>query len=148
MITRIEDDIKQAMRAGDAVKRDALRLVISSLKNAEKDKQEPLADDEVVTVLRRELKRRREAAEAFRSAGAAERAQGEDAEAALIEGYLPAELPDEQLELIVEAAVAKLGATDLKQMGLVMREAMAVVDGRADGSRVQTIVRSRLAPGA
>ena len=146
MITRIEDDIKQAMRAGDAVRRDALRLVISSLKNAEKDKQAPLADDEAVTVLRRELKRRREASEAFRSAGAGERAAGEDAEATLIEGYLPAELPDDQLELIVEAAVAKLGATDMKQMGLVMREAMAAVDGRADGGRVQAIVRSRLAP--
>ncbi len=148
MITRIEDDIKQAMRAGDAVRRDALRLVISSLKSAQKDKQGPLGDDEAVTVLRRELKRRREAAEAFRSAGAGERADGEDAEAALIEGYLPAELPDEQLELIVEAAVAKLGATDLKQMGLVMREAMAAVDGRAVGSRVQAIARARLAPGA
>ena len=144
MIARIEDDIKQAMRAGEGERRDALRLVLASLKNAEKDKRAPLGDDEAVVVLRRELKRRREASEAFRSAGATARAAGEDAEASLIEAYLPAALPDDQLELIVEAAVAKLGATDMKRMGLVMREAMAVVDGRADGGRVQTIVRARL----
>ena len=144
MIERIDRDVKTAMKSGDAVRRDALRLVLSALRDAEKDARRPLADEEAQSVLRRELKRRREAAKAFRDAGHADRAAGEDGEAALIEGYLPAQLPDEELEVIVESAVAKVGATSQREMGQVMREAMALVAGRADGKRVQELVRARL----
>ncbi len=114
------------MKSGDAERRDALRLVLSSLRDAEKDARRPLSDDEAQTVLRRELKRRREAAQAFHDAGHADRAAAEESEAALIEGYLPAQLSDDELEVIVESAIAKLGATSLKDMGQVMREAMAL----------------------
>jgi len=96
-------------------------------------------------VLRRELKRRREAAKAFHDAGHADRAAVEESEAALIEGYLPAQLPDEDLDTIVESAVAKVGAKGPADMGQVMREAMALAAGRADGKRVQERVRARLA---
>jgi uncharacterized protein YqeY len=145
VIDRIDKDVKTAMKSGDAVRRDALRLVLSSLRDAEKDARRPLGDDEVQAVLRRELKRRREAAKAFLDAGHAERAAAEESEAALIEGYLPAQLPDDDLDTIVESAVAKVGAKGPADMGRVMREAMALAAGRADGKRVQERVRARLA---
>jgi uncharacterized protein len=144
VIDRIDRDVKSAMKSGDATRRDALRLVLSSLRDAEKDARRPLTDDEAQTVLRRELKRRREAAQAFHDAGHADRAAAEESEAALIEGYLPAQLSDEDMEVIVESAIAKLGAKSLKDMGQVMREAMALAAGRADGKRVQERVRARL----
>jgi uncharacterized protein YqeY len=145
VIDRIDKDVKTAMKSGDAVRRDALRLVLSSLRDAEKDARRALTDDEVQAVLRRELKRRREAAKAFHDAGHADRAAAEESEAALIEGYLPAQLPDEDLDVIVESAIAKVGATSQREMGQVMREAMALAAGRADGKRLQERVRSRLA---
>jgi len=144
VIDRIDKDVKSAMKSGDAQRRDALRLVLSSLRDAEKDARRPLTDDEAQTVLRRELKRRREAAQAFHDAGHADRAAAEVSEAALIEGYLPAQLSDDDMEVIVESAIAKLGAKSLKDMGQVMREAMALAAGRADGKRVQERVRARL----
>jgi uncharacterized protein YqeY len=145
VIDRIDKDVKSAMKAGDAVRRDALRLVLSSLRDAEKDARRPLSEDEAQTVLRRELKRRREAAKAFHDAGHADRAAAEESEAALIEGYLPAQLGDEDLDVIVESAIAKVGATSQREMGQVMREAMALAAGRVDGKRVQERVRARLA---
>ena len=145
MIDRIDKDVKTAMKSGDAVRRDALRLVLSSLRDAEKEARRPLGDDEVQTVLRRELKRRREAAKAFDDAGHADRAEAEQFEAELIEAYLPAQLADDDLEVIVESAIAKVGAKGPGDMGQVMREAMALAAGRADGKRVQERVRARLA---
>jgi uncharacterized protein YqeY len=145
VIERIDKDVKTAMKAGDGVRRDALRLVLSSLRDAEKDARRPLTDEEVQAVLRRELKRRREAAKAFADGGAADRAAAEESEAELIEAYLPAQLAEEDLEAIVESAILKTGATSQKEMGQVMREAMALAAGRADGKRVQERVRARLA---
>jgi uncharacterized protein YqeY len=145
VIDRIDKDVKTAMKSGDAVRRDALRLVLSALRDAEKDARRPLTDEEVQAVLRRELKRRREAAKAFHDADHADRATAEEYEAALIEAYLPAQLPDEDLDTIVESAVAKVGAKGPGDMGQVMREAMALAAGRADGKRVQERVRARLA---
>jgi uncharacterized protein YqeY len=145
VIDRIDRDVKTAMKAGDAARRDALRLVLAALRDAEKDARRPLADEEAQAVLRRELKRRREAATAFRDAGHADRAEAEEREAGLIEEYLPAQLGDDDLEVIVESAIAKVGATSQREMGQVMREAMALAAGRADGKRVQERVRARLA---
>ena len=145
MIDRIDKDVKSAMKSGDAERRDALRLVLSSLRDAEKDARRPLTDDEVQAVLRRELKRRREAAKAFHDADHADRAVAEEREAELIEGYLPAQLGDDDLDVIVESAIAKVGATSQREMGQVMREAMALAAGRVDGKRVQERVRARLA---
>ena len=144
MIARIEDEIKTAMRARDAERRDALRLLLSALRSAEKDSRKELDDEAAFTVLRRERKRRVEASEAFRAAGSEERAAAEDREAALIDEFLPAALPDEELSAIVDAAIQKTGATSMKEMGGVMREAMAATGGRADGKRVQTLVREKL----
>jgi uncharacterized protein YqeY len=145
VIDRIDRDVKAAMKSGDGVRRDALRLVLSALRDAEKDARRPLTDEEVQAVLRRELKRRREAAKAFHDAGHADRAGAEESEAELIEAYLPKQLAEEDLEAIVESAILKTGATSPREMGQVMKEAMALAAGRADGKRVQERVRARLA---
>lgn len=142
---QVQGDVRAAMKSGDAVRRDALRLLLSSLQGAEKEARRPLSGEEEVAVLRRERKRRLEAAEAYRDAGSEDRARQEEAEAVVIEAYLPAELDDEELTAIVDAAVAATGASSMRDMGGVMREAMAAVAGRADGRRVQAAVRERLA---
>ena len=140
LVDTVKQDVAAAMRAGEKDRVAALRLVLSELqKNAKEGSGDELA------VLRRERKRRLESASAFREAGRAELADGEEAEARMIEAYLPAELPDDELRDIVAAAVAQTGATSPKDMGQVMKAAMAAVGGRADGKRVSALVRERLA---
>jgi len=136
---QIDTDLKDAMRAGDKQKVGALRLVVSELQKAAKE-----GNDDEVAVLRRERKRRTEAASAFREGGREDLADGEQAEAELIAAYLPAELSDADLQAIVAQAVSDSGASGPKDMGIAMREAMAVVDGRADGKRVSGMVRTAL----
>jgi uncharacterized protein len=129
------------MRAGDRRTVSALRLVLSELQKAAKE-----GDADELTVLRRERKRRLEAAEAFTAGDRRELAEDERTEAELIAGYLPAELSQEQLEAIVQQAVRDSGAVSAKDMGMAMRQAMAAVDGRADGKRVSGLVRAALQP--
>jgi uncharacterized protein len=135
----IKTDLQGAMRAGEKERVGALRLVLSELQKAAKEG----ADDEL-TVLRRERKRRLEAAGAYRDAGREDLAEGEQAEAELISAYLPAELSDDELRAIVEEAVRESGAESAKDMGRAMKQAMAAVDGRADGKRVSGLVRDSL----
>jgi uncharacterized protein len=135
----IKTDLQGAMRAGEKERVGALRLVLSELQKAAKEG----ADDELA-VLRRERKRRLEAAGAYRDAGREDLAEGEQAEAELISAYLPAELSDEELRGIVEEAVRESGAESAKDMGKAMKQAMAAVDGRADGKRVSGLVRDSL----
>jgi uncharacterized protein len=137
---QIKVDLQGAMRAGEKERVGALRLVLSELQKAAKEG----ADDEL-TVLRRERKRRLEAASAYRDAGHADRAGGEEAEAQLIDSYLPAQLSDDELAAIVTQAVSDSGAQSAKDMGSAMKQAMAAVDGRADGKRVSGLVRAALA---
>lgn len=139
IVDEIQADVKSAMREGDKLRLSALRMVLSELR---KDAKEG-ADDELA-VLRRERKRRLEAARAFREGGREDLADGEAAEAKLIEGYLPAELSDAELQAIVEQAVGDSGAQSPKDMGQAMKSAMAAVDGRADGKRVSGLVRAAL----
>jgi uncharacterized protein YqeY len=139
IVDEIKSDLNGAMRAGEREKVGALRLVLSELQKASKEG----ADDELA-VLRRERKRRLEAASAYRDAGREDLAGGEQAEAELISGYLPAELSDEELRTIVEQAVRDSGASSPKDMGAAMKQAMAAVDGRADGERVSGLVRASL----
>jgi uncharacterized protein len=136
----VKQDLVSAMRSGEKDRVGALRLVLSELQKAAKE-----GGDDELAVLRRERKRRLESAKAFRDGGRAELAAGEEAEAKLIESYLPAELPDDSVRAIVAAAVAETGAQSPKDMGQVMKAAMAAVDGRADGKRVSALVREALA---
>ncbi len=145
LITQIEADVKAATLARDAQRRDALRLILSSLRAAEKDLQRPLSDDEELQVLQRERKRRVEASEAFRAAGRDEQAEKEDGELEILEEYMPAQLTEEDLERIVDDAIAENGATSMRDMGRVMADVMPQIAGRADGSAVSQIVREKLA---
>lgn len=139
ILEQIKTDLHGAMRAGEKDRVGALRLVLSELQKAAKEG----ASDELA-VLRRERKRRLEAARAYREAGREDLANGEEAEGELIGGYLPAELSDAELEAIVRQAVGESGATSAKDMGAAMKHAMAAVDGRADGRRVSGLVRVAL----
>jgi hypothetical protein len=136
---RVKEDLVSAMRAGERERVGRLRLVLSELQKAAKD-----GTDDELTVLRRERKRRLEAAEKFRAAGRAELADGEEAEAELISGYLPGELSEDELRALVEQAVADSGATSPSDMGQVMKAVMPAVDGRADGRRVSAQVKELL----
>ena len=135
----VKQDLTTAMKAGEKERVGALRLVLSELQKAAKD-----GDGDELAVLRRERKRRLEAAEQFQNAGRAELARKEETEAGLIEAYLPAELGDSELQAIVEEAIAETGASDPKDLGAVMKVAMARAAGRADGKRVSASVREAL----
>ena len=145
LITQIEEDVREATLARDAGRRDALRLILASLRSAEKDLQRPLSDDEELQVLQRERKRRIEAAEAFHAAGRDEQAAKEEGELAILEEFMPAPLTEEELERIVDDAIAENGATSIRDMGRVMADVMPQIAGRADGSAVSQIVREKLA---
>ena len=136
---RIKTDVAAALKAGDRDRVGALRLVLSELQRAAK---EGGADE--LAVLRRERKRRREAAEAYREAAREDLADAEDFEAQIIETYLPAELSDQELDGLVERAVAETGAESQRDMGKVIKHVMAAADGRADGRRVSTKVKDVL----
>jgi hypothetical protein len=145
LIDELGDEVKEAMRAGDAARRDALRLILASLKSAEKDLLRPLTEDEELQVLQRERKKRIEAAEAFRAGGREEQAAKEDAELAVLEEFMPEPLTEEELERILDDAIAENGATSMRDMGRVMKDVMPQVAGRADGGVVSQILREKLA---
>jgi uncharacterized protein YqeY len=145
LIGRIEDELRAAMRSRDRGRADALRLTLAALRSAEKDLQRPLDDSEELQVLQRERKRRLEAADAFRSAGRDEQAAAEDRELAVVEEFMPAPIGEEELERIVDDAIAETGATSLRDLGRVMADVMPQVAGRADGSTVSRLVREKLA---
>ena len=139
ILERVQADTRVAMKAGDRDRVGALRMIASALQQEAKEGR----GDELAT-LRRERKRRFEAANAFREGGGDERAAAEEAEAQMIGDYLPAELSDEELADLVDAAVAEAGASEAGDIGRVMGIVMPRVGGRADGKRVSTTVRERL----
>ena len=139
VIDQVRGDMTSALKAGEKERVGALRLVLSELQKAQKDGN---GDD--LAVLRRERKRRLEAAEQFRGGGRPELAEQEEAEAKIIEGYLPAELDDSELDAMVAAAIAETGARGPKDMGQVMKAVMARAGGRADGKRASARVREAL----
>ena len=139
ILERVQADTRVAMKAGDRDRVGALRMIASALQQEAKEGE----GDELAT-LRRERKRRLEAANAFREGGGDERAAAEEAEAQMIGDYLPAELSDEELADLVDAAVAEAGASEAGDIGRVMGIVMPRVGGRADGKRVSTTVRERL----
>jgi uncharacterized protein len=145
LIARIEAELKDAMRARERERADTLRLVLASLRAAEKDLQRPLKDDEELQVLQRERKRRAEAAEAFRGGEREEQAAQEERELEVIEEYMPEPLSEDELEQIVDDAIAETGATSIRDLGRVMADVMPQVAGRADGSSVSQLVREKLA---
>jgi uncharacterized protein YqeY len=145
LIERIEGELKDAMRARDQERTDALRLTLASLRSAEKEVQRLLKEDEELHVLQRERKRRLEAAEAFRGGGREEQAGKEERELAVIQEFMPEPIGEDELERIIDDAIAETGATSLRDLGRVMADVMPQVAGRADGSMVSQLVREKLA---
>jgi uncharacterized protein YqeY len=141
---RIQDDTKAAMRERDRGRSQALRMLNAALHNAEIEAGRPLSEEEEQAVLRRQLKQREEAAEAYRKAGREVQAGKEAAEADLTRAYLPAPLDGEELERIVDEAIRETGATSMREMGAVMGRATAMAGGRAEGRELSTIVRNKL----
>jgi uncharacterized protein YqeY len=145
LIEEIEDELKDAMRARDTERAGTLRLTLAALRAAEKDLQRELSEQEELQVLQRERKRRVEAAEAFRAGGREEQADKEERELEVIEEFMPEPVDEDELERIVDDAIAETGATSLRDLGRVMADVMPQVAGRADGSEVSRLVREKLA---
>jgi uncharacterized protein YqeY len=143
---RLRADLNAAMRARDQVRMRTLRMALTSITNEEVAgaSARDLTDDEVVRVLTREARKRREAAEAFSAAGRSDQAAAERAEGDVLAGYLPAQLSDDELAALVDAAIAETGASSLSGLGQVMKTVTPRVAGRADGARVAAEVRRRL----
>ena len=144
---QLKADLTAAMRERDQVRAGTIRMALTAVTNEEVagKEQRELTDDDVLKVLAKEAKKRREAAEAYVSAGRTELAEVEHAELAILETYLPKQLDDAELEQIVREAVAASGATGMQQMGVAMKAANAAVAGRAEGGRVAAVVRTVLA---
>ena len=145
LIAEIKEQLEAAMREGDAARRDALRLILSSLQGAQKELQRELHEDEELQVLQRERKKRVEAADAFRAGGRDEQAEKEEAELDVLEEFMPDPLSEEEVEEIVDDVIAEVGATSMRDIGRVMADVMPQVAGRADGSAVSQLVREKLA---
>ena len=145
LIARLEGELKDAMAARDAERRDTLRLILASLRSAEKDLQRPLHDDEELQVLQRERKKRTEAADAFRAAGREEQADGEERELAVLEEFMPEPLSEDELEDIVDDVIAEVGATSMRDIGRVAADAMPHAATLSPPSAVSQLVREKLA---
>jgi uncharacterized protein YqeY len=143
---RLRADLTAAMKDRDAVRTRVLRMALTSISNEEVagTAARELSDDDVLRILAREAKRRREAAAAFQDAGREEQAAAERAEDTVLAGYLPAQLSDAEIAALVTAAIADTGASGKAAMGQVMKAVSAAVAGRAEGSRVAAEVRRQL----
>ena len=140
VLERVQDDVKTAMKARDRERASALRLIVDVLQQDAK-----LGKGDEVAVLQRERKKRVEAAEAFRNAGRDEQADKEESELEVLEEFMPEPLSEEELESIIDDAIAECGATSMRDLGRVMADVMPQVAGRADGSAVSQLVREKLA---
>jgi len=146
---KLQNDLTSSMRARDEVRSSTIRMILTSIKNEEVSGKEArdLSDAEVITVLSREAKKRREAAEAFDQAGAKDRADQERAEGEIIAEYLPAQLSESEIKELIKAAIAETGANLPAQMGLVMKSLQPKTAGKADGGLVSSLVKVALAGG-
>ncbi len=146
---QLSEDLKTAMKAKDALRRDAIRMVSAAMKNKAvelgRGPQGELSDEEVQALLATEVKKRKDAATAYRDAGREELAAKEDAEAEVYAGYLPEQLSDDELGQLVDEVVAETGASSMKDMGATIKEVLARAEGRVEGARVSQAVKARLA---
>ena len=142
---RLQADIKTAMRDGDAMRRDTLRMALAAAQSVEKDKRAPLTNEEGVAVISREVRKRRESIEAFEKAGRTDLADREQAEVQILSAYLPAQIDPVELRRLVVEAIAETGARSARDMGRVMQAVMPRVRGRAEGKAVSELVAGELA---
>lgn len=144
LVDQIKSDLKNAQLNKEELRVSTLRLLVSEIKYSEIDKVSELSDEEVVVVIRREVKKRKEAALGFRSGNREEAALKEEAELKILGSYLPAQMSQEDLSKIVDEAITEIGASSLADMGKVMGVAMGKVKGQADGGTVSAIVKEKL----
>jgi hypothetical protein len=143
--TRLETDLKTAMKAGDVTARETIRFTLAALKNAEIDKRSLLTDAEALNVLKTQAKRRVDAIDQFRDAGRTDLVDRETAQLEVLKRYMPTEMADDELEALVSAAIAEVGATSPKEMGKVMPVAIKAAGDRVSGKRLSDAVRQALA---
>ena len=141
---KIAQDMRDAMKARESGRVGALRMLMAAVKNTEVEKRHDLSDDEVLDVVTKEAKRRRESIEAFEKGGRTDLVEKESAELTVLEAYLPERLSDDELAALVDAAIAETGASTPKQMGDVMKALMPKLRGRADGGQVSALVKAKL----
>ena len=141
---RLENDLKTAMRGGDAVGRDTIRFLLAALQNAEIEKRGALVQAEEIALLQRQAKRQSESIEQFRAGGRDDLAEREETQLAILKQYLPAELSDAEVDQLARAVLAEVGATSMKDMARVMPVLIERAGGRADGKRLSAAVKSAL----
>ena len=141
---RLDGDLKDAMRNKDSVRRTVLRTIISEIRNAEIAKQEALDDEGVLVVMTKQAQQRRDSIEAFKSASRSDLVESESAELKIISGYLPEQLSEDEIEVVITEVISQVEAKGFSDMGKVMKEIMQRIRGRADGKMVSSIVTSRL----
>lgn len=144
---QIDADYKSAMKARDSLKISVLRLLRSAIHNTEIDKQRPLTDDEILSVIQSEVRKRRESIEAFQQGGRQDLMEKEQRELEILESYLPKQLTREELEILIKETIKEVGAFSVRDMGKVMGALMPKVRGRADGREVNNLVRQILEGG-
>jgi hypothetical protein len=144
LLDKLNDDLKTAMRARDTDRVSVLRMTLSEIKNARIEKREDLTDDDVLQVLKKAVKSRAESADEYRKGDRGDLAAKEDAEAAVLQGYLPEQITGQALAAIVDAAIAETGATSVKQMGAVMKAVLGKHGATVDGREVGALVKTRL----
>lgn len=144
MVDKLQNDLKAAQLSRDELKVSTLRLLLSEIKNAQIAKNGDLSEEDLISVLQREVKKRKEAATAFRAGTRETEAQKEEAELKILEGYLPSQMSNEELTKLVEDTINEIGASSLQDLGQVMGAVMGKVAGRADGGTVSALVRSAL----
>jgi len=141
---KLNDDVKNAMRSGDAARRDTLRHVLAAIKQVEVDTRKELSDADVAQILTREAKRRRESIDSFDKGGRSDLVAKEQSELQLIESYLPQQMSRAEIETLARQAIADTGATSPAQMGAIMQKLMPQLKGKADGKLVNQVVRELL----
>lgn len=144
LIDKIQEDLKQAQLQRDEVKVSTLRLLLSEIRYAQISKGQDLSDPEIISVIQKEIKKRKEAAIGFRQGDRESLAQKEEAEAQILSTYLPEQLSDEELTNLVEGSIKDMGATSITDMGKVIGAVMSKVAGKADGARVSALVKEKL----
>lgn len=144
LVSNIQNDLKQAQLQRDELKVSVLRMLLSEIHNSEITKGIQLTDAETIAVIQKEVKKRKEAAAGFRQGGREESAVKEEQEAKILEGFLPAQMSDEELTKVVEDSIKEIGANNIADMGRVIGLVMSKVAGQAEGSRVSSLVREKL----
>ena len=141
---QISAALKDAMRARDEVKMATLRLVLTAIKNREKEARSLLEDQEVISVITTQIKQRREAIDQYQKAGREDLAQREESELQILQGYMPEQVSEEEISNTLDEIIAEVGAVSMKDMGKVMKAAMAKLAGKAEGGAINAMVKEKL----